>query len=106
MTGQAGNIVYSASKGALIAAAKGMAMELVRDQIRVNAVAPALVVTPMSERSMRIWTPEQLEAVKAVHPMGFGTAADVANATACLLSDMARWITGTTLTVDGGYTAQ
>lgn len=106
MTGQAGNVVYSASKGALIAAARGIAMELVRDQIRVNAVAPALVRTPMSEKSMRIWSPEQLAAVQAVHPMGFGTAEDVANSIAFLLSDMARWITGTTMVIDGGYTAQ
>ena len=106
MTGQAGNVVYTASKGALIAAAKGIAMELVRDEIRVNAVAPALVRTPMSEKSMKIWSEEQLKAVLDIHPMGFGTAEDVANAIVFLLSDMAKWITGTTLVVDGGYTAQ
>jgi NAD(P)-dependent dehydrogenase (short-subunit alcohol dehydrogenase family) len=106
MTGQAGNVAYTASKGAIIAAAKGLAMELVRDGIRVNAVAPALVRTPMSEKSMRIWSPEQLAAVEAIHPMGFGTAEDVANAIAFLLADTAKWITGTTLVVDGGYTAQ
>jgi NAD(P)-dependent dehydrogenase (short-subunit alcohol dehydrogenase family) len=106
MTGQPGNVVYNATKGAIIAAVKGMALELVRDDIRVNAVAPALVRTPMSEKSMKIWSPEQLQAVLAIHPMGFGTADDVANAIVFLLSDMARWITGTTVVVDGGYTAQ
>ena len=106
MTGQPGNVVYNATKGAIIAAVKGMALELVRDDIRVNAVAPALVRTPMSEKSMKIWSPEQLQAVLAIHPMGFGTADDVANAIIFLLSDMARWITGTTIVVDGGYTAQ
>jgi NAD(P)-dependent dehydrogenase (short-subunit alcohol dehydrogenase family) len=106
MTGQAGNVVYSASKGAIIAATRGIAMELARDQIRVNCVAPALVRTPMSEKSMRIWSSEQLAAVEAIHPMGFGTAEDVANAIAFLLSDMAGWITGSNLVVDGGYTAQ
>lgn len=106
MTGQPGNVVYNATKGAIIAAVKGMALELVRDEIRVNAVAPALVRTPMSEKSMKIWSPEQLQAVLAIHPMGFGTAEDVANAIIFLLSDMARWITGTTVVVDGGYTAQ
>jgi NAD(P)-dependent dehydrogenase (short-subunit alcohol dehydrogenase family) len=106
LTGQAGNVVYATSKGALLAAARALAIELVRDGIRVNAVAPAVVPTPMSEKSMRIWSKEQLEAVLALHPMGLGTVEDVANAVVFLLSDMARWITGTTLVVDGGYTAQ
>jgi NAD(P)-dependent dehydrogenase (short-subunit alcohol dehydrogenase family) len=106
LTGQAGNIVYATSKGALVAAARTMAMELVREGIRVNAVAPALVPTPMSEKSMRIWSKEQLDAMVAQHPMGLGTVEDIANAVVFLLSDMARWITGTTLVVDGGYTAQ
>lgn len=106
LTGQAGNIVYATSKGALAAATRPLAIELVQEGIRVNAVAPAVVPTPMSEKSMRIWSKEQLDAVVALHPMGFGTVEDVANAVVFLLSDMARWITGTTLVVDGGYTAQ
>ena len=52
-------------------------------------------------------TPEQLDAlIAATQPLGLGEPGDVANAIAFLLSNAARWITGTVLAVDGGYTAQ
>lgn len=104
--GQPGNVVYSASKGALVSAARGLAMELLRDNIRVNCVAPAMVETEMMERFRQTTTAEQFERIREAHPMGFGKPEDVAAALAFLLSDAARWINGVCLPVDGGYLAQ
>lgn len=106
MIGQPGNVVYSASKGGLVSAARGLAMELLRDGIRVNCVAPAMVETEMMERFRRTTTAEQFEAVVAAHPMGFGRPEDVAAPIVFLLSDAARWINGALLPVDGGYLAR
>ncbi|HRJ61491.1 MAG TPA: SDR family oxidoreductase [Azospirillaceae bacterium] len=104
--GQPGNVVYSASKGALVSAARGLAMELLRDNIRVNCVAPAMVETEMMERFRQTTTAEQFARIREAHPMGFGKPEDVAAAVAFLLSDAARWINGVCLPVDGGYLAQ
>jgi NAD(P)-dependent dehydrogenase (short-subunit alcohol dehydrogenase family) len=106
LTGQPGQVLYSATKGALIAMARSMALELARESIRVNCVAPAVVAAGMSEELQKTLSPEQFSAITAQHPLGLGRAEDVANAVAFLLADTSRWITGTTLTVDGGYTAQ
>ncbi|OYD81319.1 SDR family NAD(P)-dependent oxidoreductase [Azospirillum brasilense] len=104
--GQPGNVVYSAAKGGLVSATRGLAMEFLRDGIRVNCVAPAMVETEMMERFRQTTTAEQFEAIRAAHPMGFGKPEDVASAIAFLLSDAARWINGVTLPVDGGYLAK
>jgi len=50
-------------------------------------------------------TSEQFSAIEAMHPLGIGTPLDIAYSIAFLLADTGRWITGTTLIVDGGYTA-
>jgi NAD(P)-dependent dehydrogenase (short-subunit alcohol dehydrogenase family) len=104
--GQPSNIVYGASKAGLIAAARGLAMELLRDGIRVNAVAPALVETDMAERTRRTMSEAQFAALLDRHPMGIGKPEDVAHAIAFLLGDGARWINGITLPVDGGHLAR
>jgi len=104
--GQPGNVVYSAAKGGLVSATRGLAMEFLRDGIRVNCVAPAMVETEMMERFRQTTTAEQFGAIRAAHPMGFGKPEDVASAIAFLLSDAARWINGVMLPVDGGYLAQ
>jgi NAD(P)-dependent dehydrogenase (short-subunit alcohol dehydrogenase family) len=104
--GQPGRSAYSASKGALIALTRSLALELASDKIRVNCVAPGLVKTQMTETLTKSVGAEQLQALEKLHPLGLGEPEDVANAVAFLLSPASRWITGTTLVVDGGYTAQ
>jgi NAD(P)-dependent dehydrogenase (short-subunit alcohol dehydrogenase family) len=106
LAGQPGLAAYAATKGALIAAARSLAVELAPERIRVNCLAPGMVRTEMAERIRATLAPEQWDAVVGQHPLGLGEPADVAHAAAFLLSDAARWITGTTLVVDGGYTAQ
>jgi NAD(P)-dependent dehydrogenase (short-subunit alcohol dehydrogenase family) len=100
----AGESAYAASKGALIAACRSLAAELAPRGIRVNTVVPGVVNTPMSESWLIQMTEAQREAIKARHLLGFGSPQDVAASILFLLSDEARWITGTSLVVDGGLT--
>jgi len=102
MVGQPSNVVYAATKGGLISATRGLAIEFLRDHIRVNALAPAMVETEMAERFRSTLTEEQYALALAAHPMGLGRPEDVANAAAFLLSDASRWITGVVLPLDGG----
>jgi NAD(P)-dependent dehydrogenase (short-subunit alcohol dehydrogenase family) len=106
LVGSIGMSVYSSTKSALVGLTKSLALELARDGLRVNCVAPAFVSTPMFEEAKNRLGAEQISAIEAAHPLGIGTARDVANSVAFLLADSGRWITGTTLVVDGGYTAQ
>ena len=106
LVGQTGITAYSVSKGALVSMARSLALELAREGIRVNCVAPGVVQTPMAENAEQKLTPEQHQALEGLHPLGMGTPRDVAYAVAYLLAQTGRWITGTTLVIDGGYTAQ
>jgi NAD(P)-dependent dehydrogenase (short-subunit alcohol dehydrogenase family) len=104
LRGHAGLSAYAASKSALFGLTKSLAMELAREGIRVNCVAPGLVAAEMAAQ-VEAQTLGELPEVEAAYPLGVGRPRDVANGIAFLLSDAARWITGTTLTIDGGYTA-
>ena len=104
--GEVGKTLYSLTKGALIAGSKSLALELASRKIRVNCVAPGVVESPMSNQSIYRQDEELLNRIKSYHPLGLGHPEDVANACVFLLSDATRWITGTTLFVDGGYTAR
>lgn len=104
--GQPGKASYCASKGALEALARAAALELAGERIRVNCVAPGLVETEMTRRYAETVGDEAFAAVRAMHPLGLGLPRDVSNVIAFLLADVSRWITGTTLVVDGGYSAQ
>jgi NAD(P)-dependent dehydrogenase (short-subunit alcohol dehydrogenase family) len=104
--GESAKMLYSMSKGALLAASRSMAIELAPLKIRVNCIAPGVVDTPMSQNAYYSLQPELKEKITGLHPLGLGKPEDVANACLFLLSDAGRWITGTQLMVDGGYTAR
>ena len=98
---------YSAAKAGVHALVKNLAIELAPDHIRVNAIAPGVIETPVYETFI---PPEQVGAVlasfNAFHPLGRnGQPADAAEALLFLASDQAQWITGAVLPVDGGVSA-
>ena len=104
--GESGRIGYSSSKAAIIGGVKSMALELARKKIRVNSVSPAMVKTKMLEEMFDTLLNDTVEKIITKHPLGIGNIEDVSNACAFLLSDLSKWITGTNLIVDGGYSAQ
>ena len=114
--GQLREAVYSGCKGAVVSMTKSLARELGRYGINVNVICPGVVV-PASRNATTtesMWTsemmkvfgsPEALEKIAKGIPLGrLGTADDIANAVLFLASDRANFITGQTISVDGGYT--
>jgi NAD(P)-dependent dehydrogenase (short-subunit alcohol dehydrogenase family) len=93
---------YSASKGGVAQLTKSLAIAYAADAIRVNAVAPGWIATPLT-RSLQD-DPERSGAIVARTPMGrWGTPADVAGPVLFLASAAAGFVTGVVLPVDGGY---
>lgn len=105
MVGARNRVAYSASKGAVMAMTKAMALDHAAQNIRVNCIAPGIVETEMVARFS---TDENARKQRvALHPMGrFGQPAEVASAAVFLASDESAWTTGSVITVDGGYSAQ
>ncbi len=106
VAGENGKTLYSMTKGALISAVRSMAIELAKRKIRVNAISPGVVETPMSKSAIYSRSEESLNQIKSLHPLGLGQPEDVADTCVFLLSEASRWITGTNLIVDGGYLAK
>lgn len=106
MVGQTGVSGYSATKGAVESLTRSLALELVRDGVRVNSVSPGVVETEMTAAFRETIGLAHFERIEASHPLGIGSAADIANAILYLLSPASRWVTGSNLVIDGGYTAQ
>jgi NAD(P)-dependent dehydrogenase (short-subunit alcohol dehydrogenase family) len=104
--GQPGLLGYSMSKGAVEQAVKSLSLELQSDAIRVNSIAPASIHTPMTDQGFASLDDDLQKNIMAMHPGGFGQPKDIAAAAIYLLSDASKFVTGTSLLVDGGYCAQ
>ena len=104
--GARGLAAYCASKGALESAIRSMALDLAPKNIRINSVAPGMIATQIYDGLKEIVNNKDFEAeLNKRQIMGVGKPEDVAYAAAFLLSDASKFITGTSMIVDGGYLA-
>ena len=99
-----GLYAYAASKGALMSAARVVALEMASREVRVNIVSPGTILTPMMQKALDAMS--ECDRKKRIEgfPLGLGEATDISSACIYLLSDASRWMTGQNLIVDGGYT--
>ncbi len=107
---------YGASKGGVVNLSRSMALDFAPDNIRVNSICPAWVLTEMNREQLREMKAEPDKAfppgfryadVLKLHPLGFlGEPEDIAWAAVYLASDEAKWVTGASFLVDGGFTCQ
>lgn len=103
ITGQKGMSVYSASKAAIDGVVRSLAHELAGQKIRVNSIIAGAIETPMHAKLADSMPVQSLEEYRNKHLLGFGEPDDVASAILFLLSDASKWITGSSMVVDGGY---
>lgn len=104
LVGSAGVAAYSASKHGVIGLTQTAALENAKKGIRVNAVCPGFVETPMSDRTLRV--PAARQFAVNCHPMGrLGNATEIAHAVLWMCSDRASFMTGQVLSLDGGFLA-
>ncbi|MGD8747054.1 MAG: SDR family oxidoreductase [Balneolaceae bacterium] len=95
---------YVAAKHGLIGLTKAAALDYAKQNIRINAVCPGFIDTPMLDRAGITTDPDTKKSIIALHPIGrLGKAEEIANAVVWLASDEASFITGHSLLVDGGY---
>ncbi len=100
--GQSQTAAYTAAKGGVVNMTRSLAIEAAPKGVRVNAIGPGYIDTPLLEAL----DDDMLQGLISLHPLGrLGRSEEVANAFLFLASDEASFITGTTLMVDGGFTA-
>jgi NAD(P)-dependent dehydrogenase (short-subunit alcohol dehydrogenase family) len=101
--GEKGKIEYSSSKSALLGMTKSLALDLAAKGIRVNNLCPAMVKSEMLKRMFQNLPDESVDKIKSMHLLGIPEADDVASMAAYLISDLSCHITGTSITIDSGY---
>ena len=107
LVGFPGAALYVASKHAVLGLTKSAALEYATRGIRVNAVAPGAIETPMFDRFTAALGTDSHRQIAALHPMGrTGQTGEIATAVLWLCSDEASFVTGQSLAVDGGWTAK
>lgn len=104
--GEVGKSTYGMTKAALLNLAKHLACEMARKKVRVNSISPGVICTPINMNLPHMKDPEKRAALEAQHLLGLGETSDIANACIYLLSDASRWVTGTNLFVDGGFSVR
>lgn len=102
--GVSGTAMYSASKAALSSFSKILASELASQGIRSNSVSPGIIMTAMNEVAKNIISDEEMKKAANHYPLGYGEVSDVAGLVMYLLSDISKWMTGSDLIIDGGFT--
>jgi NAD(P)-dependent dehydrogenase (short-subunit alcohol dehydrogenase family) len=100
--GEIGFTAYSAAKSAIIGVTRTLALELAIKDVRVNCVTPGWIPTEMTD-AIEARYPGHMDTIKLQHPLGIGSVEDVSNLVLFLLSDESRWMTGSNLVIDGGY---
>lgn len=102
--GVPGTAMYAASKAALSSFSKVLASELAPQGIRSNSVCPGIIRTAMTEQASDVVSQEELKKAESEYPLGYGEPSDVGGLIMYLLSDMSKWMTGSDLIIDGGFT--
>jgi NAD(P)-dependent dehydrogenase (short-subunit alcohol dehydrogenase family) len=99
-----GSALYSASKAAIEAYSKSLALELHTQKIRSNCIVPAMVNTSIYQETVKHGMyGSNANEYKNKYLLGIGEPEDIANASIYLLSEASRWVTGTNIFLDGGY---
>ncbi|MDC3203592.1 SDR family oxidoreductase [Prochlorococcus sp. AH-716-B04] len=103
--GTSGMTAYAASKGCIDSMVKSVAIEVAPRNVRVNSIIAGAVISPMHEKLTEKMSTDSIKKYEIKHPLGFGSCEDIANLVVFLISDASKWITGTSIVIDGGFSA-
>ena len=104
--GARGKSAYGLTKGAIDSGIKSLALEMASNNIRVNAIAPGTVQTEMLDKLISSIGEEAVKKMLLDYPLGLGYPQDISDLAVFLLSKQSKWVTGSIITIDGGYSAR